>query len=120
MIPAEIEALLALPESARAKLADIAGPGWLCVNYGGTPEAEARAELGTTGRLLGGVNEHGRTWAWCPASTFAIVQACGGAPGLRERDSGYGYEAKVGAPYLVVNAATPRLAALRLLAAVSK
>ena len=119
MNPAEIEALLALSESARALLAAVPGPGWFVSRNLDGSDAKA-TPLGERyiDEFCASVVRNGRAWAWCP-DTFAIVQACGSGARLRERDSGFGFEASKGPPLFLINAATPRLAALRLLAAVS-
>lgn len=105
MNPAEIKAMLALPEAARAKLAAIDGPGFYVSSEGGwddqhvCPSPRAR---------------------WCPRDTVEIVRLAasltfstwwhilGGEEYVAECFGGRGA------------GETPRLAALRLLAEVAR
>lgn len=74
MTPLEIEVLLSLPESVRAALATIPGPGWFVSrnNDGTDAKATALHEIYPTD-FCAAVVAHGRTWAWCP-DTAALLE----------------------------------------------
>jgi len=102
MTPEEIEVLLNLSEAARVKLAAIPGPGWYAPTIG--------SEMVPLGACPSWPPM--RTGVWCPADTFAIVQACGAEPSLAPyRRPAFCAAVKGSAGY----GATPRLAALVLL-----
>ena len=93
MTPDEIKAMLDLPESARAKLAAIEGPGFYVSSEGG----------------------------WCPRDTMAIVQlAATFTPSTWWHILGGVGECAAECVGGHATGATPRLAALRLLAKVAR
>lgn len=105
MTPDEIKAMLDLPESARAKLAAIEGPGFYVSSEGGWTDLHVCPSLRAR---------------WCPRDTMAIVQLAAtftssawwhvlGGVGECTAECVGGH----------ATGATPRLAALRLLAAVT-
>jgi hypothetical protein len=109
MNPEEIEVLLNLPESARRKLAAIPGPGWIVFPATKRTDLHLKWVWPDNPEVIAG------GWGWCPADTFAIVEACGTAPSLVPyRRPAFCASVKGSAGY----GATPRLAALELLGAV--
>ena len=120
LTPEEITALLDLPESARAKLAAIPGPGWLVARVDAdTPTTVTGRPLSWIPRSAEYLSGVAGVWAWCPADTFAIVQACGGFTCALDTCVDGGFDAawsRYAHEPVVVHGATPRLAALRLLA----
>lgn len=115
MTPAEVEALLALPEDVRAELRDGRGPGWACF-----PGPHAVPQMRPQPTYA----------AWLPADTVEMLNAGRRLADSREAflesvgDGWYQAGVKVsgdgGHSLVSARAESARLAALRLLAAIVK